>query len=116
MKVLKMLLGTLAVAAIAAPTAWAGEEPTTVKVTNQVDVAGKVISGDSFCTNGRKVVLLKKKPGKDAKQGSDEADAQGKFSFGNPGLNPGKYYVRAKRILGACAPGKSDVFKISSGG
>ena len=116
MKFLKVLLGTLAVGAIAAATAWAGEEPTTVKVTNEVDVAGKVISPEAFCVNGRKVVLLKKRPGKDAKQGTDEADAQGKFSFGNPGLNPGKYYVRAKRILGACAPGKSDVFQISSGG
>ena len=116
MKVLKASLVAFAVAAIAAATAWAGEEPTTVKVTNQVDVAGKVISSDSFCTNGRKVVLLKKRPGKDDKKGTDEADAQGKFSFGNPGLNQGKYYVRAKRILGACAPGKSDVFTISGGG
>ena len=116
MKFLKVLLGTLAVAGIAAATAWAGEEPTTVKVTNKVDVAGKVISPDSFCTNGRKVVLLEKRKGKDDKQGTDDADAQGKFSFGNPGLDPGKYYVRAKRILGACAPGKSDVFRISGGG
>ena len=114
MKFLKVLLGTLAVAAIAAATAWAAEEPTTVKVTNQVDVAGKVISADSFCTNGRKVVLLEKRKGKDDKQGTDDADAQGKFSFGNPGLDPGKYYVRAKRILGACAPGKSDVFRVSN--
>ena len=81
-----------------------------------VDVAGKVKSADSFCTNGRKVVLLEKRKGKDDKHGTDDANAQGKFSFGNPGLDPGKYYVRAKRILGACAPGKSDVFRISGGG
>ena len=72
-----MLLGTLAVAAIAAATAWAGEEPTTVKVTNKVDVAGKVISPDSFCTNGRKVVLLEKRKGKDDKRGTDDADCAG---------------------------------------
>jgi hypothetical protein len=116
MKFFKASLVAFAVAAIAATTAWAGEVPTTVKITDQVDVAGKVKSADSFCTNGRKVVLMEKRSGKDDKHGTDDADAQGRFSFGNPGLDPGKYYVRAKRILGACAPGKSDVFRVSSGG
>jgi hypothetical protein len=116
MTFLKVLLASLAVAAVAAATAWAGEEPTTVKVTDQVDVAGKVISGDALCKDERKVVLLEKRPGKDDKHGTDTADGKGKFSFGNPGLDPGKYYVKAKRIAGACAPGKSDVFTISGGG
>ena len=102
--------------ALAAGTAWAGEAETTVKITNEVDVAGKVLSNDALCKDDRKVVLLEKIPGKDNKIGTDNADGAGKFSFGNPGLGPGTYYVKAKRIEGACAKGKSDVFQVSGGG
>ena len=100
--------------AVIAGTAWAGEVPTEVKITNEVDVAGKVLSSDALCRDERKVVLLKKRPGKDDKVGTDNADGVGKFSFGNPGLNAGRYYVKAKRIPGACAKGKSEVFEISN--
>jgi len=95
-------------------TAWAGEAQTEVKVTNQVDVAGKVLSSDALCRDGRKVVLLRKRPGKDNKIGTDTADGAGRFSFGNPGLNPGRYYVKAKVIPGTCAKGVSDTFRVSS--
>ena len=108
------VLGAVTAAfALMAGTAWAGEAATEVKVTNTVDVAGKVLSNDALCRDGRKVVLLRKRPGKDEKIGTDNADGAGKFSFGNPGLDPGRYYVRAKRIPGACAKGVSDTFRVS---
>ena len=84
----------------------------TVKITNEVDVAGKVISNDALCQDERKVVLLKKRPGKDNKNGTDNADGAGKFSFGNPGLDPGRYYVKAKRIAGQL---RARVSRTSSG-
>lgn len=107
---------TAIVFAVLAGTAWGGEAPTTVKITDQVDVAGKVQSSDSDCRADRKVVLLKKKPGKDAKQGTDTTDGAGRFSFGNPGLSPGRYYVKAKRVAGMCAGAKSDTFRVSGPG
>jgi hypothetical protein len=97
-------------------TAFAGVASTEVKITNEVDVAGKVRSSDALCQDGRKVVLLKKRPDKDEKIATDDADGSGKFSFGNPGLNKGRYYVKAKRIPDACAPGKSETFRVSNPG
>jgi hypothetical protein len=102
-----------AVFAATAGIAWAGEATTTVKITDEVDVAGKVQSADALCRDERKVILLRKRPGKDEKIGTDNADGVGKFSFGNPGLDPGRYYVKAKRIPGACAKGVSDTFRVS---
>ncbi len=109
--------GAIAAAfALMAGTAWAGEANTEVKITNEIDVAGKVRSNDALCQDERKVVLLRKRPGKDNKIGSDTSDGAGRFSFGNPGLDPGRYYVKAKRIPGACAKGVSDTFRISNAG
>jgi len=99
--------------ALMAGTAWAGEASTEVKITDQVDVAGKLISSDALCKDERKVVLLRKRPGKDLKIGTDNADGKGKFSFGNPGLEEGRYYVKAKPIQGTCAKGVSDTFRVS---
>jgi hypothetical protein len=99
-----------------AGTAWAGEVQTEIKITNEIDVAGKVQSSDDQCKDGRKVVLLKKRSGKDKKMGTDTADGAGRFSFGNPGLGPGRYYVKAKRIRGSCAKGLSEVWRISNSG
>ena len=99
-----------------AGTAWAGEVQTEIKITDEIDVAGKVQSNDALCRDERKVVLLKKRPGKDKKMGTDNADGVGRFSFGNPGLGPGRYYVKAKRIPDACAKGVSDIWRISTAG
>lgn len=99
-----------------AGTAWAGEANTEVKITDEVDVAGRVLSNDALCKDERKVVLLKKRPGKDDKRGTDNADGAGRFNFGNPGLGRGRYYVKAKRIEGTCAPGRSDTFRVSNPG
>jgi len=100
-----------------AGTAWAGQEvQTEIKITDEIDVAGKVQSTADECKDERKVVLLKKRSGKDRKMGSDTADGTGRFSFGNPGLGPGRYYVKAKRIRGSCAKGLSEVWRISSAG
>jgi len=103
----------LAVFSVMSANALAGVEETTVKITNEVDVAGKVISSDAACVEERKVVLLRKRPGKDSKHGTDTAASNGKFSFGNPGLDPGRYYVKAKAIAGNCAKGVSDTFRVS---
>jgi hypothetical protein len=103
----------LAVFTLISANALAGVEETTVKVTNELDVAGKVLSSDAACVDERKVVLLRKRPGKDKKYGTDTAASNGKFSFGNPGLDPGRYYVKAKPIAGNCAKGVSDTFRVS---
>ena len=108
------ITGAIATAfVLIAGTAWAGEAATDVKITDEVDVAGKLQSNDALCKDGRKVVLLRKRPGKDQKMGTDTADGTGKFGFGNPGLNPGRYYVKAKRIPDACAVGVSATFRVS---
>ena len=101
---------------VIAGTAWAGEAQTEIKIINEVDVAGKVQSNDALCKDERKVVLLKKRSGKDKKMGTDNADGAGRFSFGNPGLGPGRYYVKAKRIPDACAKGVSEIWRISNAG
>ena len=101
---------------VVAGTAWAGEAQTEIKITDEIDVAGKVQSTVNQCKDERKVVLLKKRSGKDKKMGADTADGTGRFSFGNPGLGPGRYYVKAKRIRGSCAKGLSEVWRISSSG
>ncbi|MDQ2676299.1 MAG: hypothetical protein M3Y34_05770 [Actinomycetota bacterium] len=101
--------------ALIAGTAWAGEAQTEIKITNEIDVAGKVQSSVNACKDERKVVLLKKRSGKDRKMGTDTADSAGRFSFGNPGLGPGRYYVKAKPIEGTCAKGLSEIWRISNG-
>jgi hypothetical protein len=114
MKFPKALFGALAVAfALVAGTAWAGIAATEVKVTDEVEGAGKVLSSDALCRDERKVVLLRKRPGKDEKIATDTTSGNGKFSFGNPGLDPGRYYVRAKAVPEACAKGVSETFRIS---
>lgn len=111
----------VAIAAVAvlglAGSAVAGvKSPTEVKLTNEVDVAGKLKSPDMDCLGDRKVTIIEKlKGGGTKKHGSDNSDSNGKFSFGNPGLDKGKYFVKAKGTK-ACEPGKSDTFRISGGG
>lgn len=88
---------------------------TEIKLTNTVDVAGKVKSKDALCKDGRKVSIFKKRSGDDKKLGSDNADGAGEFSFGNPGLSKGKYYVKARSTPG-CFAGVSKIFQVSDPG
>ncbi len=91
---------------VMAGTAWAGEDQTEIKITNEIDVAGKVQSNDA-AMQGRAQggALAQGARARTRRSEATPADGAGKFSFGNPGLEPGRYYVKAKRIRGSCAKG-----------
>lgn len=89
-----------------------GGAPTTVTIkTPGGDVYGTVKSPKpQKCANGRKVSVLKVKPGKDEKIGSDIAQANNneyRWNIGQPGVN-GKIYARARAIDG-CQADKSPI-------
>ncbi len=117
MKVLRIGVASIAIFGLLATNALGrGQAPTEVKLTNEVDVAGKLKSPDKDCLGDRKVTIVEKlKGGGTKKHGSDNSDSNGKFSFGNPGLKKGKYFVKAKATV-QCESGKSETFRISGGG
>jgi hypothetical protein len=57
---------------------------------------GRVVSGAEVCETGRKVKLLKARPGKDKAIGNDSINAEGKYSIGGFKSPQGTFYSKVK--------------------
>jgi hypothetical protein len=55
-----------------------------------------VISADAVCAAGRKVVLKKKRPGKDKRIGADQTNARSRWRLKGNRPN-GRYYAKIRR-------------------
>jgi hypothetical protein len=71
---------------------------------------GKVISTPP-CRANRKVTLMRKKKGKDAKIVSDTTEPNGGWETGQTGETKGKFYAKLKKS-GGCEGAKSQTIKI----
>jgi hypothetical protein len=109
---------------VLAGVASAGAPPYPTKVTikeQNGDFHGKVKSDVTECVVDRKVTVLKKRSGPDKRINSDTSDEDGKWSTGNTGVGPGKYYAKAKgsdpeaKRGGApyCEKGKSETVTVN---
>lgn len=110
-----VLATAAAVAAFGTGSSSAGSQAeTTVTIRNNGgDFFGRVRSDDTpRCTVGRTVVLLKKKPGRDAKIGTDTTGDDGRWNTGNSGQTRGRFYAKAKADPD-CASDKSEVIRLS---
>lgn len=96
---------------------------TTVTIKAAGDVGGKVKSSKPRkCAKDRKIILIEQmgaqqNPSVDEKTGlSDTASKSGdhyEWSLGQPGLDPGKYYAKAKKIPGVCKAARSKTVTVS---
>lgn len=112
----KYLAAALAVAVagmVAVPVAMGGAS-TTVTIKNQGgDFSGVVKSENlKLCAAERKVVVLKKKPGKDQKIGTDTTgfeNGKWRWSTGNSGQNSGTFYAKAPKTSNCNAAKSKEV-------
>ncbi len=97
--------------------------PTTVTIKADGEVGGKVKSPKpGKCAEDRKVILFKQMgaqqdPSVDENTGlSDNASKNGdhyEWSLGQPGLDPGNYYAKVKKIPGKCKGDRSKTVTVS---
>ena len=101
----------------ALPTLSSAGEPIETKVTIGADTVGNIYgtvkAALDDCADGRKVVVKRKRPGKDEKVGSDTTEKDsGKFRWsGNFDAGDGRFYAKAPHI-GPCKTGTSKVIRV----
>jgi hypothetical protein len=109
-------VGAIALALALVPSAGAGGKASTkVSIKGPGEVFGFVKSEKpNRCAKNRKVVVLRVRPGKDKRVGSDTAEKSGNrymWSIGNPGLSPGRYYAKAPATP-RCKGAKSKILDV----
>lgn len=90
-------VAAIAAIGVGAPGAMAGGTTSiTIKATGG-DFSGKVTGNPTSCREGRTVKVREQRPGKDKTIASDTTGSDGKWSTGNTGADPGKYYAKVTR-------------------
>lgn len=110
------VIGVIALGLALVPNAGAaGKASTKVSIKGPGEVFGFVKSDKpNRCAKNRKIVVLRVRPGKDKRVGSDTAEKSGNrymWSIGNPGLSPGRYYAKA-RATPQCKGAKSKILNV----
>lgn len=110
---LAVLAGILALATLSATASAGTMAATQVTIKERGgDFSGKVKSEDSpRCTASRKVVLFRKKPGKDKRVATDMTEDDGSWSTGNTGEDSGKFYAKAIKDPD-CETGRSKTLEL----
>lgn len=108
-----LLVAAIAVAALFPSPAAGASYATKVIVSLKTPAFhGKLKSSRGSCTTGRKVKLLRKKPGPDRLLGTDRSNAKGKWSIPIGRLGSGAAYYAKAPAKGSCRAGKSKVLRI----
>lgn len=103
-RLVQVVIGIAACAALALPGMAGGAERASTKVTIKVEGSGDFLgyvksSKPKQCADGRKITLFRKRKSGDEKVASDTASKNGdryQWSTGNTGLK-GRFYARARK-------------------